>query len=100
MKKFGKIFEERKAQQKKASVKRRRLETSRKRLSGRVERVQKLRHTSIVNSQKLVGGSSHVNVKMFTLCTLLVHELKNRFILWLRLQNDSHNQKERPSQNR
>ena len=49
-----------------------------------------LRHASIVDSQKLVGSSSHVNVEMFSFGTFLVHELKHGVIQGGSLQNNGH----------
>lgn len=40
-----------------------------------------LRHTSIVDSQKLVGSSSHVNEVMFSFGAFLVHELENGIMI-------------------
>ena len=53
-----------------------------------------LRHTSIVDSQKLVGSSSHVNEVMFSFGAFLVHELENGIIRRRVLQNNGHDLKQ------
>lgn len=39
-----------------------------------------LSHASVVDSQKLVSGSGHVNVEMLSFGTFLVHESKYRVL--------------------
>ena len=57
-------------------------------------------HSRIVDPQKLVGGSHHVDAVGLTLGTLPVHELVDRFIQRRGLQVDAHDKKQRPAQRR
>ena len=56
-------------------------------------------YSGVVDAQKLVSRSHHVDFVGLSFRTLFVHETVDRFILWLVLQNDCHNQKECPAQN-
>ena len=48
----------------------------------------------VINAQKLVGARHHVDVKMFTLGTLFIHEKENRLVCGGVLEDDGHDLKQ------
>ena len=46
----------------------------------------------IIDAEKLVGGSNHVNFVRLSFSSFLVKELVYRFISWLSLKIDRHDQ--------
>ena len=59
-----------------------------------LESLQMLFHPCIVDSQKLVGSSHHVNVIMLSVCAFLIEELENRIFIWRCLQDARHDLEE------
>ena len=55
-------------------------EEKRVRSSSLLQRVQMFHDAGVINAQKLVGARHHVDVKMFTLGTLFIHEKENRLV--------------------
>ena len=52
-------------------------------------------HSAVVNAQELGHAGGHVDVVLLAFGPLLVEELVNRIVLGLKLEQDSHDDKER-----
>ena len=69
-------------------------EEKRVRSSSLLQRVQMFHDAGVINAQKLVGARHHVDVKMFTLGTLFIHEKENRLVCGGVLEDDGHDLKQ------
>lgn len=62
--------------------------------SSLLQRVQVFHDASIVNAQKLIGASHHVDVEMFSFGAFFVHKKEDGIISGRFLEDDSHDLKQ------
>ena len=69
-------------------------EEKRVRSSSLLQRVQMFHDAGVVNAQKLVGASHHVDVKRLSFGAFLIHEKEHRLVCMSVLEDDGHDLKQ------